>query len=162
MTYARLLSLATALFMLFGAAETAAQCNPCMSAGVKIGHSFGDNGGFTWGLELSISQWNYENRGAGMIGAVLAWDMIGAQDLSRLHFGLQGGGVYSVGSAGAVAGPTLLFQKGEPVRAGVTLTPFLGVFTAHPYYSLTLAPGRTYEELGLIAKAPFVFDPINL
>lgn len=144
-------------------ARVRAQCNPCVSAGVKIGHTFGPEGGFTWGLEASVSDWDWSGvmEPVLMHGVVFSFDHNTDTDAEKLHIGFEIGAVISIASTGLDLGPTIIFDRTKPTRLGFTLTPFLGAFTLHPYYSVTLGSGDAIEEAGLIGKIPIVTDPIH-
>jgi len=123
-----------------------------INPGVKVGYAFGENGGFTYGFELS-----YVRTGPTWLekkyGVVLNVDWI--KDLTKYHLGVE-----YIGGAllGGEFGPSILIQNGE-IDYGVQATPFL-LFFLIPYYSHTFVlNGIDINEIGSFVKLPFQIEP---
>ncbi len=121
-----------------------------ISPGVKLGYSFGDNGGFIFGFETSLFMTGSYNDDP-VYGVVFNYDWIGEAEL--LHVGFE----YSRNAVGLELGPTFGWQKGE-LSSGIGVTPYLG-FMIYPFYNYTyLANGSVYNGIGSFIKLPIQID----
>ncbi len=112
-----------------------------LNPGIKLGHTFGENGGFTWGLEVSLTS------GDGpWFGGVVDIDF--CKERTKFHIGFQGSMI-----AGASLGPTFIVEKGE-TDVGISVVPFAGAIL-YPYYAFTLRPKKSViHEAGGFLKVP--------
>jgi hypothetical protein len=117
-----------------------------INPGIKLGYEFGDNGGFVFGVEISLvvekqsSDYYY-------YGFVLSTDK--CRDLKKYHIGVEGGR----GLMGICIGPSFLSQKGEH-DFGLTVTPYYGGLLI-PYLSITTTVNsRFIGEIGSYVKIP--------
>jgi len=134
-----------ALLMTLAAAPHAlGQKSVYVNPGIKVGYTFGGSGGFTFGLELSVTQ--YQSRGL-ILGGVIDYDYTPASGMHKTHLGAEG----SVWGLGVDVGPTWVSRKGVS-GLGATFTPFVGL-VAYPYYSFTVAEGmENIHEAGAYLK----------
>jgi len=123
-----------------------------INPGAKVGYAFGENGGFTYGFELS-----YVRTGPtwieGKYGVVLNVDRL--NELIKYHIGVEyiGGAIM-----GGELGPSIIVRNGE-IDYGIQATPFLSIFLI-PYYSHTIVfNGNDINEVGLFIKLPFQIEP---
>lgn len=95
--------------------------------GIKIGYTFGPNGGMTYGIEISYTKL-YEER----VGEGIVFDLDYTPSLRtwKVHGGLE------VGSGiGLCAGPTLIFSP-EKTEVAASLIPFIGAGLYFYYHFL--------------------------
>lgn len=118
----------------------------CVSPGVKLGYTFGEGGGFTWGLEFSFTFINDELSSKGFV-----LDLDYTPTFTKLHLGAQG----SYRLVGADIGPTYLFDRTKKTHHyGLTATPFAGAILI-PYASGTfLTDHSPIFEAGTYIKLP--------
>lgn len=146
------LALVVALVLSLGR-EAAALDNPfptsaVISPGIKLGYTFGDDGGFTWGFELTALF-----RTGPDLGVVLAHG-----PAFNLTFGpvfhLRAGWEIVSWGLGLEAGPELVRGK-DGSRFGFGVTPWLGAFFVAPYYTHTFVlDGEPVDEAGTYLKLP--------
>ncbi len=123
-----------------------------LSPGVKLGYTFGDNGGFTYGFEVSFV---WMDRSVHNIGNSMGpvFDIDFWPGATRLHLGLElvkydnRSGIAS----GACFGPSIVFKESQP-HFGVSFIPFFGAL-AYPYFNYTRVNDFTFLETGLYGKA---------
>jgi hypothetical protein len=126
-----------------------------VSPGVKLGYTFGEEGGFTFGIELSVLV-----RTGPSLSVVLAHGPV--LDLSWTWDGifvLHAG--YELASVvlGVEAGPSLVVGRGG-TRFGFGVTPWLGGIVVAPYYGHTFVVGaEPLDELGSYLKLPICTGP---
>lgn len=88
-----------------------------INPGIKIGYTFGPNGGMTYGIEISYTKLYDE---ASAEGFVFDLDYTPALKTWKAHGG------YEIGSAlGLCAGPTLIFSP-EKTEIAASLIPYIG------------------------------------
>lgn len=116
-----------------------------ISPGVKLGYTFGKQGGFTGGFEVSYIVW-YKNTAH---AAVLVVDL--QEKMAKYHIGYQISHV-----AGIELGPTLVLRTDRKPDFGWTTTPFIGAVVPYLYYSHTFmfSPEKDIDETGLLLKLP--------
>jgi len=119
-----------------------------LNPGIKLGYTFGDNGGFTYGAEISYV-WMIRpehSSGAGAsIGPVLDIDFL--PRMSRIHLGIET--AYAVGglvAVGVCGGPTILFKDGDDYW-GYSVIPFIGALM-YPYFNYTSVGELRSTEVG--------------
>ncbi len=140
------LLLLTILMALASAAHALGQNSVYVNPGIKVGYTFGDRGGLTFGLELSVTQ--YQSRGM-LLGGVIDYDYTPASGMHKTHLGAEG----SVWGLGLDLGPTWVIGNGKS-GLGATFTPFVGL-VAYPYYSFTAMVGmENIHEAGAYLKPP--------
>ena len=128
-----------------------------LNPGVKLGYMFGKGGGFTWGLEVSLTSVDADIIKNDIYGILMDIDF--RNNLTKIHLG----GEYvtfihnTITNIGISFGPTYIVNRGVQ-DLGLTCTAFTGAF-AYPYYGFTLsASGNTYHEAGCFIKLPL---PLN-
>jgi hypothetical protein len=120
-----------------------------ISPGVKLGYTFGKQGGFTGGFEVSYIVW-YKNTAH---AAVLVVDL--QEKMAKYHVG------YQISSfAGIELGPTLVLKTDGKPDLGWTATPFIGAVVPYLYYSHTFmfSPEKDIDETGLLLKLPLPLE----
>ena len=120
-----------------------------VSPGIKVGYTFGDGGGFTWGAEVTVM------RGTGIdLSAIVAHGA--ALNVGWSHrgtFQLRAGWQVVSWLVGVEAGPALVWRDGQ-ARLGFGVTPWVGIITV-PYYTYTFMPGGpNIRETGIYLKLP--------
>ena len=123
------------------------------SVGLKIGYSFGNNGGLTMGIEGSYFHLADDGRSVGAVISVDGW-----KEYRRLHLGIESNFKTKAEDvmelAGFEIGPTILMRDGE-YDIGIGATPYFGVFII-PYYTFTFYDENFHtHEAGTYLKFPF-------
>jgi hypothetical protein len=123
-----------------------------ISPGVKLGYTFGDGGGFTYGAELTVL-W----RTGPDLAAILAHGPALNLSWNGGSFQLRAGWEIVSWFAGIEAGPALVSDRtGTHVAVGVS--PWLGALVV-PYYTYTWVPASDdVRELGTYLKLPLCFS----
>ncbi len=116
-----------------------------LNPGLKFGYTFGDQGGFTYGFEVSITT-NFKNQEIAVWSGVVV-DVDFCKDWTRLHTGIEASAI----GFGFDVGPSFLFRN-DTVSYGVSLIPFLGIIV-FPYYNFSYFDnGFETHELGSYFK----------
>ena len=120
--------------------------------GIKLGYTFGQNGGFSYGFEMSFIK-----TGDKLIepkyGVVVGIDRV--NDVAKYHFGLQ----YLGGIIGGEVGPSIIVRDGN-INYGFQFTPFLASIIIIPFYSYTFVLNNNdFHEIGSFIKLPFQIIP---
>ncbi len=118
------------------------QENIFINPGVKFGYTFGQNGGFTWGLELSLT--SFDTFDGVSYGAVIDVDFWNGR--RKIHLGAEMSYIY----AGLCVGPTWITENGK-TNAGYSIIPFAGAMI-YPYYNFTKVGDVMFSEVGTYAK----------
>lgn len=122
-----------------------------ITATLKLGYSFGKDGGFTSGLELSViyisknDQINFGN----------SFSIDFNEARTKIHIGIQ---AYYTIIAGIDVGPTLSISRiTKEASLGYSITPFAGLLL-YPYFSYTdlLTDDKIYEVGGFL-RVPLFF-----
>ena len=120
------------------------------NAGIKLGYALGENGGFVFGFEGSIT-------GTGVYGddpiygIVFNYDWSG--EITKLHIGFE----YIRYVGGLDIGPTFAWKNGQRY-AGFSVIPFIGALF-HPYYNYTFLNSEfDLNEVGAYLKLPLQID----
>lgn len=123
-----------------------------LSPGVKLGYTFGEKGGFTWGVEVSLTFEQEVRGGTNYYGFVVSMDR--CRDLWKIYLGVQGSiATRTFFPVGLSAGPTLISENGD-LDFGIGLIPFAG-FILYPYYHFTYRLSRrSLHEIGGYLKIP--------
>lgn len=130
--------------MLFGVCKSLAQIT-YVCPGIKMGYMFGEKGGFVFGVELSVI--NFDNNSPVSWGYLLDFDL--CHNVKRFHLGIEGI-IYIVGLD---IGPTFLFDDGGSYT-GYSIITFGGLIL-DPYYNYTsISQKGTYSEIGSYLKIP--------
>ncbi len=113
-----------------------------VNPGIKLGYTFGDSRGFTFGIECSVTRllegYSY--------GAVAAIDL--CKQMQRFHLGVE-----ASRGIGIEWGPSVIAEGGV-TQVGHTLTPFMGIIV-YPYYAVTFrSRGDNLQEVGSYFKFP--------
>ena len=121
-----------------------------ISPGIKIGSSSGDEGGFTVGFEVSLTQGISNGEIYHYVGIVFDYDYaVGGRH--KIHIGAETG----IPFAGMEIGPTLVFGKGESEpRLALTVTPYVGLLL-FPFCSVTFLDPVIFEG-GAYLKVPIL------
>jgi hypothetical protein len=132
------------LIVIFGVCQShATDFRTFVNPGLKLGYTFGEQRGFTSGLECSVTRLVDKNISYGAVASV---DF--CRQLMRFHVGIQ-----ASGAVGVEWGPTII-RDGKETEFGHSLTPFLG-FIAYPYYRMTFRSGSSnLHEVGTYIKGP--------
>jgi len=131
------------LLWLFSSQPAASQgTSTYINPGLKLGYTFGENGGFTAGIEISYT-WANTN---------LAWGVLSSADwcngLLKIHLGLE-----AARGVGISIGPSIT-KKIDTIDYGITVTPFAG-FILYPFYSYTWRmTSPNIQEVGAFLKFP--------
>jgi len=121
-----------------------------INPGLKLGYTFGENGGFTWGYELSIT-FQQETiiryvKVPYCIGLVLDVDY--CKNITKTHFGAE---FASLG--GLCVGPTWISEGGK-TDLGFSIIAFTGVIL-YPAYTYTYRKEKQdIHEIGGYLKLP--------
>ncbi len=146
---------ATALVMLMMLASTPTVCaydgQIYLNPGFKLGYTFGNHGGFTYGFEVSVTT-NFDNQQTAVwSGLVVGVDF--CKDWTRLHTGVEA----SAMGFGFDVGPSFLYRN-DTVSYGTSFIPFIG-FGLYPYYNLSYFDnGFETREIGSYAKAGYLIS----
>ena len=112
--------------------------------GIRLGYVFGENGGFSFGWELSVftwTRWDPKGDRDGVVGIV--FDMDRCRSTTKFHVGIEG----SQRFVGMSIGPTFITRDKERFL-GFTATAY-GWYIFLPYYSYTFVGGGTdVHEVG--------------
>ena len=120
-----------------------------ISPGIKLGYAFGDRGGLSFGVELTVLK-----RTGADLSAIVAHG-------PAVNVGWSRGGIMyaRVGweavswFVGVEGGPTIV-RGPDGVRVGLTVSPWIGAIVV-PYYAHTwLFGGPSIRELGTYLKLP--------
>lgn len=122
------------------------QDNIYVSPGIKLGYQLGNEGGFVYGIEVSLVSRNMYSS----IGGVLDLDF--CKDKTMIHLGFQ----QSVLPIGFDIGPSLYFKVSK-TYFGVTSNIFTGLVII-PFYSISFFPFERIkvQEFGSYLKFPIV------
>lgn len=114
--------------------------------GVKVGYTFGSEGGFVSGIEISVTTYLGEKLGA--FGVLVSVESLG--DLKMTHVGIE---YFPHPWVGVSLGPTFIRGEEKNVLAWTT-TIFGGIFVL-PYYRAILRTDSTHlHEIGAFVKLP--------
>ena len=116
------------------------------SYGMKFGYTFGKEGGFTWGFEVSAIKYLETGYQGGVI------DLDFCQDDIKLHAGYEI--QPSLILPGVCIGPSLRLHRGR-FDPGFSIIPYYGVI-AIPYYNYSYFPlsTKSISEIGTYIKVP--------
>lgn len=114
------------------------------SYGVKLGYQFGKEGGFVYGLEVSVT--NYTKNGFGGLGGVIDIDF--CKDKKMIHFGFE----HSLLWVGYDIGPTFYFKDNKLFYGG-TVNIFTG-YLIYPFYGYSYFPAEqiSIHQIGTYLK----------
>jgi hypothetical protein len=125
--------------------------------GVKFSHTFGEQGGYTFGVELSYTFASHEL--AGLVGLVFSQDVCFSANRRKAHFGVEYIPVPPF--VGLQIGPTFL-KEDNVSSVGFTTTLFSGAFLI-PYAALTFQEKRSVLfEAGTYLKIHFPLERFSL
>jgi len=114
-----------------------------VNPGLKVGYTFGANGGFTFGYEVSIVAINLSNESR--YGIVYDYDTFGVN--SKHHIGIE----YMYQAGGIDIGPTF-FSNNDFSKIGFSIIPSGGALIL-PYYNFTYIDQQTmFHEVGSYGK----------
>jgi len=117
-----------------------------ISPGIKLGYQFGKDGGFTFGIEMSLTFW--ERKGP-IYGVVVAVD--GFKAKYDYHLGLE-----LTNGIGLEVGPTISERYGYDL--GFRATVFTGLIL-YPYYCYTyMKKNPNQHQIGTFIKVPIQVD----
>ena len=119
------------------------------SPGIKLGYTFGEDGGFTYGFEFSYVIKLEGNRDTDIAGLYIGpvFDIDFSKHFQRIHFGLEAG----TGPFGVCFGPSFVSVLGEAYQSGYSVIPYAGLL-AYPYYNFTKVGEVTFREWGSYFK----------
>jgi hypothetical protein len=129
--------IAACVMMLFiTAEESSASAQSWFTIGPKLGYTFGKDGGFAGGLEVSYfpNNSNLNNSITGLLIGFTCDLTLLTHGRALLHVGAEG--LIGAGLAGLDFGPTLVFTS-ERVYPALTFIPFFGVIR-YPFYEYTV------------------------
>lgn len=114
-----------------------------INPGFKLGYRFGQNGGLTGGLEISITRWGQN----AYTGALFSIDH--SDRTIECHCAFEAGS----GFFGVSIGPIIALRE-QSVDYGFGLTPYVG-FVLIPYYRFVyLQHSPSEHEVGSFLKIP--------
>jgi hypothetical protein len=121
--------------------------------GIKLGYTFGDEGGFTVGGEISMLFRNGPDAGLVLAdGPVLNFGWA-----SRGVFQLRAGYELASWVVGLEGGPALVSDR-TGTHFAIGVTPWLGAIFAAPYYTHAFVFGApSVDEIGTYLKLPLCF-----
>ncbi len=133
------------LCLIFSLSEVNSQNATYINPGIKLGYAFGDNGGFVFGLEISI----VEHSGSDFVyGFVLSFDHI--NDAAIFHAGFEATGAWLIGIE---VGPSFMLKNGEK-SYGFGITPYAG-FILMPYMNISwFSNKQSFFQFGSYIKIP--------
>lgn len=118
-----------------------------ISPGIKLGYQFGKDGGFTFGMEMSLTFW--ERKGP-IYGVVVAAD--GFRGKYDYHVGLE----VATPVMGVEVGPTISGRY--DYAAGFSATVYSG-FVLYPYYRYAYIKNNPNQhQIGTFIKVPIQVD----
>jgi len=118
-----------------------------ISPGIKLGYQFGKDGGFTFGMEMSLTFW--ERKGP-IYGVVVAVD--GFRGRYDYHLGLE----VATLAMGIEVGPTISGRY--DYDSGFSTTVYSG-FVLYPYYRYTyMKKNPNQHQIGTFIKIPIQVD----
>ncbi len=118
------------------AANSSARAQSWFSIGPKLGYTFGKEGGFTGGLEVSYFPSNRalsDQTPPTLFGFTCDLTIL-PHGRMLIHFGAEG--LVAAGLAGLDIGPTMVFAEGR-LYSAFTFIPFVGVLV-YPFYEYTV------------------------
>ena len=120
------------------------------SPGIKLGYTFGENGGFAFGFEGSFTVTG-DYGDDPIYGVVFDYDWSG--EINKTHIGFE----YYRWLGGIDIGPTIAWKNGQRYF-GFSAIPFIGVLV-NPYYNYTFLNGEFgLHEIGAYLKIPIQID----
>jgi hypothetical protein len=125
-----------------------------LNPGITIGHTFGDHGGLTLGVELSlVASKDLDNSSLYALGAVASYNYCFGGDRHMLHLGAEVSSGIPLG-IGLDVGPTYVVGRRDQ-GFGVSATAYAFAVTI-PYLDVTYLPGMnvTLTQLGMAGKLP--------
>ena len=123
-----------------------------LNPGVKVAYTFGEDGGFTVGPEVSVV-WETEKN---LIGVLVDVDHCQRARRMKLHVGIEAMGFpFPKAPVGLSAGPTIIWQDSKTAY-GVTVTGYTGLGLI-PFVGSTIrTDGPVLVELGSYLKIPII------
>ena len=116
-----------------------------INPGIKLGYVFGKDGGFNFGIEISVTT-TRDNNGHDTYGALISFESF--HDKEVAHIGFE---VFPNIWYGFSMGPSLVFSS-ENSDIGIATTIFGGAFIL-PYYRYTYLPSSPdFHEVGSYLK----------
>jgi len=132
--------------MFFNSNKLFSQSRIWLNPGIKLGYIFSENGGFTYGFEVSLTGEGSKSALYGIVLDINYWN-----GRKKIHLGAQGSSTST--SVGLSVGPTWILENGE-TDIGLSVTPFIGLYL-FPYYEYTSRKEKTsIKEIGLYLKYP--------
>ncbi|MFN8358329.1 MAG: hypothetical protein U0264_00310 [Candidatus Kapaibacterium sp.] len=121
-----------------------------INPGVKFGYSFGEKGGFTYGLDVSITSTFTDSFSPFWAGIVFTTNK--RKGKHSIHYGVQA----SYLGFGMEVGPTYVNDYGK-MYSGYSVTTF-GGFVIIPYYTYSRfdKDSLTNHEIGTYVKMPIL------
>lgn len=98
-----------------------------LNIGIKLGYTLGNNGGFTYGFEVSYTKFYTPC----IVGTVFDIDFL--EKMTKYHLGLE---ATSIITAGLCIGPTLIVEEGTK-DIGLSIIPYGGILL-YPYFNYTI------------------------
>lgn len=120
------------------------------SPGIKLGYTFGENGGFAFGFEVSFTVTG-DYGDDPIYGVVFDYDWSG--EIDKFHIGVE----YFHYLGGIDIGPTIAWKDGQKY-IGFSAIPFIGVLI-NPYYNYSYFNSEfDLHEVGAYLKIPLQID----
>lgn len=147
-------AVAAAILILVTATRAAHADNPfadgvLVSPGIKVGYTFGDDGGFSYGAEVTMLL----EPGVDLPGLVMHGPALNVGWSHRGTFHLRAGWQLVSWLIGIEAGPALVWRDGQ-AHLGLGVTPWVGGIII-PYYTYTFIPGAAnHRDVGSYLKLP--------
>jgi len=120
---------------------------PFYSVGPKLGYTYGEGGGFTWGFEASYFPNPIFDLSSHPLWGFTA-DLTFWKNYTSFHIGIEGSEMIGVD-----VGPTLFYSE-KSLQAGVSLIPFAGILFIG-YYEFAWPFFQTpFQTIGGYLKIP--------
>ena len=138
------------VFCLWNCQAQTPQAHYFFDPGIKLGYSFGEGGGFVYGVELSFVITGRDSRHPSY-GITFDYDIL--PNGSKYHLGVE----YMSPFVGLDIGPSVLSTDSSTLY-GLSVIPFAGILIL-PYYNFTyFTPDITFHEVGTYLKVPIQMD----
>lgn len=133
----------------------------CLNPGVKLGYQFGENGGFVYGFEVSLTNTFIQRFNSQLVpGTYLSYGILFNIDYcknnTKIHCGVQ----FSSLPLGFDIGPTFYIKDNKSSSGySVCLFSFIGVLPYYEYTRIFDEQNTSFSQTGVFMKLPL---PLSL